>query len=265
MRRAKAFTLVELLVVIAVIALLMAILMPALQRAKRQAKAVVCQANLKQWGVLFASLAEDNEGKLVDRETWASCRTQQFALYIDNYRMEMFCPMATKLGANGEPDDSFEAWYCRNHTFLAGSYGINGWGPAYNSRPSPSSPPDDPYAPVPYAPVPFYHVNHKGANKVPVLLDSSLYSAKPEPNDSPLVREGEFTGRGMGGMPYFCINRHDGYVNALFMDWTVRKVGLKKLWTLKWHKKFDTAGPWTKAGGVQPEDWPEWMRRFKDY
>jgi hypothetical protein len=23
--------------------------------------------------------------------------------------------------------------------------------------------------------------------------------------------------------------------------------------------------PWTKAGGVQPSAWPEWMRNFKDY
>jgi hypothetical protein len=29
--------------------------------------------------------------------------------------------------------------------------------------------------------------------------------------------------------------------------------------------QFDTANKWTRAGGVQPEDWPEWMRRFKDY
>jgi len=28
---------------------------------------------------------------------------------------------------------------------------------------------------------------------------------------------------------------------------------------------WDTAGPWTKRGGVKPEDWPPWMRRFKDY
>ena len=49
------------------------------------------------------------------------------------------------------------------------------------------------------------------------------------------------------------------------MDWSVRKVGVKELWTLKWDKDFDTAGPWTKAGGVKPEDWPQWMRRFKDY
>jgi hypothetical protein len=45
----------------------------------------------------------------------------------------------------------------------------------------------------------------------------------------------------------------------------VRPVGLKELWTIKWHSDFDTAGPWTEAGGVQPEDWPQWMRSFKDY
>jgi prepilin-type processing-associated H-X9-DG protein len=62
-----------------------------------------------------------------------------------------------------------------------------------------------------------------------------------------------------------CINRHNGALNALFLDWSVRPVGLKELWTLKWHGRFDTHGPWTRAGGVEPEDWPQWMRKFKDY
>jgi prepilin-type processing-associated H-X9-DG protein len=66
-------------------------------------------------------------------------------------------------------------------------------------------------------------------------------------------------------MGYFCQNRHDGYVNSLFLDWSVRKIGLKQLWTLKWHRDFDTCGQWTTAGGVQPEDWPKWMRGFRDY
>lgn len=62
-----------------------------------------------------------------------------------------------------------------------------------------------------------------------------------------------------------CINRHNGHVNGLFLDWSVRKVGLKELWTLKWDKQFDTANKWTKAGGMQTEKWPKWMRSFKDY
>jgi len=62
-----------------------------------------------------------------------------------------------------------------------------------------------------------------------------------------------------------CVNRHDGFVNSLLLDFTVSKVGLKELWTLKWHRRFDTTGHWTSAGGVKPQDWPEWMRSFKDY
>ena len=67
-------------------------------------------------------------------------------------------------------------------------------------------------------------------------------------------------------MSHFCIDRHlHGTINGLFAGWSVRPVGLKELWTLKWDEQADTAGPWTKAGGVQPEDWPEWMRSFEDY
>ena len=61
MMRKRAFTLVELLVVISIIALLVAILLPALQVSRRMAKKVVCQAHLKQWGVLFTILFEDND------------------------------------------------------------------------------------------------------------------------------------------------------------------------------------------------------------
>jgi prepilin-type N-terminal cleavage/methylation domain-containing protein len=40
---------------------------------------------------------------------------------------------------------------------------------------------------------------------------------------------------------------------------------LMALWTLNWCAEFNRAGKWTKAGGVQPQDWPPWMRSFKDY
>ena len=66
-------------------------------------------------------------------------------------------------------------------------------------------------------------------------------------------------------MSRFCINRHNGYINSLFMDFSVRKAGLKELWTLKWHRSYDTAGTWTKAGGVNPDAWPKWMKRYRDY
>jgi len=50
MRGRRAFTLVELLVVIGIIALLIAILLPALQKARQQALKLACQANLRSIG-----------------------------------------------------------------------------------------------------------------------------------------------------------------------------------------------------------------------
>jgi len=30
-------------------------------------------------------------------------------------------------------------------------------------------------------------------------------------------------------------------------------------------RTFNTANAWTRAGGVEPQDWPAWMRGFKDH
>jgi len=102
----------------------------------------------------------------------------------------------------------------------------------------------------------------KGKANIPVLLDSTMPYSKPLGVFLPPRRGGTTSTLSMGS---FCMNRHNEHINGLFLDWSVRKIGIKELWTLKWHLQFDTANAWTKAGGVLPEDWPYWMRGFKDY
>ncbi len=61
-QRRAAFTLIEVLVVVAIIALLVSILLPSLSRAREQAKRTVCLTHMKQQGYGFAGYASSNRG-----------------------------------------------------------------------------------------------------------------------------------------------------------------------------------------------------------
>lgn len=69
MRKTKAFTLVELLVVIGIIALLISILLPTLNRARESANLLKCQANFRQVYSSVIMYSADNKG-LLPRTSW---------------------------------------------------------------------------------------------------------------------------------------------------------------------------------------------------
>ncbi len=260
MRKRKGFTLIELLVVIAIIALLMGILMPALSRVKQQAKDVACKGRLKQWTLIFAMYTNDNNGYFHTR-TFGSQEGYDrlwYVLYQPLYKdpMMLCCPAAQN------PNQSF------------GPFGTWGWdGPTDQDWGWGGSwiPENGLYGSYAFSRYMLHNKGNeywgqtgvKGADNIPVFLDCQYVAIQPSSKDTPPEYDG---GRKSGNeMQFSCMGRHVDHINVLFLDWTVRSVDLKELWTLKWSPTFDTAGPWTKAGNATSSDWPVWMRNFKDY
>ena len=270
------FTLIELLVVIAIIALLMAILLPALHRARNQARAVVCQTNLKQWGTTLALYAENNNGRLPpdDRSGVWMLRGPQLnegdpnvPLIKHNLTTKgiSLCPMAVKAsdGRSSEifsSDDyniicnigsSFKAWEIISpEPKFFGSYGFNN-AMFYGFQRHRSFVDRELGVNI---------FTMKDISSFPVLLGCGApIGTISDKNNARLPPSEDATGNS------FCVNRHDGFTNGLFLDFSVKKIGLKQLWTLKWREDFDRKNCMTTAGGVRPDDWPKWMRGFKDY
>jgi len=280
MRKRRGFTLIELLVVIAIIALLMSILMPALRLVKNQAQSVKCQANLKQWGLMFKFYIDDNDGYF--NEGWGNNETTLWPnalrpYYKDTWDM-LVCPTATREMAHDQDFGTFKA-ATRSLALPGGgtylykfSYSINSWTNFMHGDRGDRleewfwKRPDDLGCVEPNTRT--RNGRTANPNNVPVFADSTWHDAWPRDTDTPMQTRDGFliTDQGTTGeMNHFCIDRHKGFVNFLFMDWSVRRVGLKENWTLKWHRAFITSGPYTKAGGARPEDWPVWLRSYKDY
>lgn len=254
------FTLIELLVVIAIIALLLSILMPALTSVKTQAKGVACKSNLHQWAVMWNMYAEDNNGHFQVGQGGESQEIDnRWPTVLRNYYKDdkiCLCPVAKKPSSEGgqnptcawgrlpedDPDGmyasyGFNEWLCNRSTGVDGS--DNYWRKVFGI---------------------------KRANNIPVFLDCRWYDVWVQDGDVPPPYDGSESGMsGDNEIRRVCLNRHNEAVNCAFLDWTVRKVDLKELWTLKWHKNYDTRGIYTLAGGVAEEDWPDWMQGMKAY
>ena len=236
---------------------------------RRRAKETICLANLHQWGAAFRMYVEDNEGLL------PSGFVLQLYPYYRNVEL-LLCPAATKKGTHpaSNPGEfmggKFKAWFALDVYFpdgivrdVIGSYGMNGHvGEASASETSPETS--------------WVSANVKGANRAPVLLDGAG-GAVPLHWDEPPEYDGQIY-VGYGPMPTgpknineirnFCINRHNGGINVLFLDFSARKVGLKELWELEFMRK-----KWFRSRAGFPDYHPpwqfydpfHWMCNFKNY
>jgi prepilin-type processing-associated H-X9-DG protein len=241
-------------------------MLPSLSAARRHAQNIKDMANLRQWGMMFISFAQDNNGKLMTGWNGGTMWMTDLLRYYKGSDDVRLCPMATQLLSKvpGNVPGTFTAWgkygdpgYFGGWTppfgkpGMYGSYGINGW--AHDPLDTGVT---GTYDIAPADRMKYWRtIDVKNSAKVPLFGDCMWDGSEPEPTDNPPAAQG--VQQQGSEMSIFCIDRHKGGINMTFMDGSTRKVGLKELWKLKWHRNFNT--------NSRPPTWPVWMKGYKDY
>ncbi|MHC4757558.1 MAG: hypothetical protein ACYTE8_02770 [Planctomycetota bacterium] len=115
----------------------------------------------------------------------------------------------------------------------------------------------------------FHNVRVKGVSRIPLFGDCSFVGGFPQIYDEPEMFR-EFWPVYSNEVNRWNKDRHKLSINLVFLDWSVRKVGLRQLWSLKWSKEKTESG--TGWGDLEvvpnwndPLQWPEWMRTSQNY
>jgi prepilin-type N-terminal cleavage/methylation domain-containing protein/prepilin-type processing-associated H-X9-DG protein len=266
--RNGAFTLIELLIVIAIIAILAAMLLPVLGRALIQAKELNCKANLKQLGMAELLYLNDYNGHSFPYSglTWIPSLRPVYN-QVDNV---VICPMA--LPRTPQPNytiagDYRTAWTepLNTATNINGSYMFNGWFYSGAWSFGGVGPVSDAWA---------LQTAVRTPTITPIFCDGIWVDGWPFENDT--TDNGDFqngvqlqnrvnnvppgTAGGIEGMDRIEIARHGphranppptgvrnnvlwpGGINMVFMDGHVEDVSLNNLWNLTWHLNWSYPG-----------------------
>lgn len=212
-RQATAFTLVELLVVIAIIALLASLLSPALRNARDKARQLACLNNLRQLGMAHMQYVNDYDGS--------------FSIHYDYTLLQTWPQIFWQKG------------------YINGRYSKIQVCPSFDFKNT-----DIPAAGVNHNWVHYgYNFRHIGtSDRYGGSLTPANISQITSPSETILLVDTYYPGSGVGGVDrgYYCVE--DIFPGA-YIPQARHSHGLNVLWVdghVSWVKIANSANPWAE-------------------
>ena len=242
-RPVHAFTIIEVLVVCSILTLLISLLLPSYAKSRQAARASMCASNVRQLSICYNAYSIDQNGLLFPYQGSKIFMPQLLQYHSGDPRIR-FCPEA-------EADNPVSGWggakFAWQYGSYQGSYAVNGF--MYNAQGGDVGNEGGHgfFNPALYTwPAMWYGSRWENVpdhSRTPVFADSSWVDAWPRANETvPTIFDGRPWDIYME-MARIAIDRHDMSVNVAFMDQSARRLRLKELWTLPWHKGWVAPDP----------------------
>lgn len=196
-----AFTLIELLTVIAIIGVLAAILIPTIARVRESAKSSACTNNLRQVGIAIQGYIGDNKGSLPPATPWFRARFNADPRHFQNSLLPYLSQSKTTYWGNTAEQMSYSPMFdCpgyKGESLTTARYALNKVGTAADGTSTTKLWGDD-----------LYQDPKTGQFKTPT---PTKYASIPVKNKA--ITDATATDP-----------NHSGYQNALYFDWHVGRV-----------------------------------------